>query len=108
MNSGKSSVKKRIKLIILLISIITIAICIQPVIASGTIYIRSGGRVDPPTAPIQRDGDLYIFTDNIYDGIVVERDNIVVDGANHTVTSPTPIMVVMWVFPVKVYVQKFC
>ena len=38
------------------------------------------GSVDPPTAPILRDGDVYTFTDNIYETIVVQRDNITVDG----------------------------
>jgi len=58
---------------------------IQPVNASGFIYIRADGSVDPDTASIQRDGNIYTFTDNIYyDEIVVERDNIVVDGAGYT------------------------
>ena len=57
---SKSGVKSRIRPIILLISILTIAFSIQPVKASGTIYIRSNGSVDPSTAPIQRDGDIYI------------------------------------------------
>jgi len=49
-----------------------------------TIYIRADGLIDPPTAPIQRDGDIYTFTDNIYGKIVVERDNIIVDGDGYT------------------------
>lgn len=55
--------------------------------ANGTIYIRSDGSVDPASAPIQRNGDNYVLTDNIYDSIVVQRDNIVVDGAGHTVNG---------------------
>jgi len=51
---------------------------------SGTIYIRSDGSVDPPTAPIQRRGIRYIFTDNIYEPIVIQRDHIVVDGNGYT------------------------
>jgi parallel beta-helix repeat protein len=49
-----------------------------------TIYIRPDGSIDPATAPIQRDGSIYTFTDNIYETIVVERDNIVVDGNDYT------------------------
>ena len=53
-----------------------------------TIYIRSDGSVDPPTAPIQRDGNIYTFTTDItyptYEGIVVERSNIIVDGDGYT------------------------
>ena len=51
----------------------------------GTIYIRADGSVDPSTSLIHRDGDLYTFTYNIHGSIVVERDNIVVDGAGYTV-----------------------
>jgi parallel beta-helix repeat protein len=48
-----------------------------------TIYIRADGSVDPSLAAIQRDGNVYTFTDNIIEQkIVVERDNIIIDGAN--------------------------
>jgi parallel beta-helix repeat protein len=48
------------------------------------IYIRGDGTVEPATAPITRVGDLYTFTGNINQPIVVEKDNIVVDGAGLT------------------------
>ena len=54
---------------------------------TGTVYIRADGSIDPPDAPIQRDGNVYTLTGNIAssaDGIVVERDNIVIDGAGYT------------------------
>jgi len=72
-------------LALLLISMVTLAFNIQTAKASGTVIIMADGSVDPPTAPIQRDGDVYSFTDNIYDSIVVQRDNIVVDGAGFAV-----------------------
>jgi len=53
-----------------------------------TIYIRADGSIDPPTAPIQRDGDTYTLTDNIFDEIVVERSNITIDGDGCTLQSP--------------------
>jgi parallel beta-helix repeat protein len=56
--------------------------------ASETIYIRTDGSIDPPDAPIiTYDNITYTLTDNITssgDGIVVERDNIIVDGAGYT------------------------
>jgi len=53
---------------------------------SGTIYIRADGSIDPSTAPIYTvDNVTYTFTGNINDSIVIERDNIVVDGAGYTV-----------------------
>ncbi len=52
--------------------------------STGTIYIRADGSI-LGTDRIQRRGtEVYTFTDNIYDEIVVERDNIVVDGAGYT------------------------
>jgi parallel beta-helix repeat protein len=82
----KSKAVSGIMLSLLLVSMSTLAFNIQQVKASGTIYIRADGSVDPDTAPILTvDGITYTFTDNIYDSIVVERDNIVVDGAGYTV-----------------------
>jgi len=60
---------------------------IQSVRASGTIYIRADGSVDPPDAPIHRDGDLYTLTDNITcdaDGIVIDRNDTTLNGAGYT------------------------
>jgi parallel beta-helix repeat protein len=55
----------------------------------GTIYIRADGSIDPPTAPMHTaDNITYTLTGNITvdaDGIVIERDNIVVDGAGYTI-----------------------
>ena len=48
------------------------------------ILIRSDGSIEPSMAPIQNIGDVYTFTANIYDSIIVERDNIVIDGAGYT------------------------
>jgi len=47
--------------------------------AEGTIYIRTDGTVEG-TDKIHRNGNVYTFTGNLYDPIVVEKDNIVVDG----------------------------
>jgi parallel beta-helix repeat protein len=73
----------------MLTGMLALAFDIQPVIASGTIYVRADGSFDPPDAPISTvDNVTYTLTGNITtdaDGIVVERDNIVVDGAGYTV-----------------------
>jgi len=74
-----------IMLTFLFISILTSAFNIQSVKAYETIHIRTDGSVDPDTAPISSvDNITYTFTDNIYEPIVVERDNIVIDGAGYT------------------------
>jgi len=49
----------------------------------GTIYIRADGTVEG-TDKIHRDGNVYTFTDNIYGSIVVEKDDVVIDGAGYT------------------------
>jgi hypothetical protein len=52
--------------------------------AQTTIYIKGDGNVEG-TDKIQREGIAYTFIDNIVNqSIIVERDNIVVDGANYT------------------------
>jgi len=66
---------------LLLTSILTLAFNIQPVKATGIIYIRADGRIDPPTANItSADNVTYTFTDNNNDYVEVQRDNITVDG----------------------------
>ncbi len=48
----------------------------------GFIYIRADGSIDPPTAPISTvDNITYTFTGDMFsDSIVIERDNIIVEG----------------------------
>jgi len=72
-------------ILVLSISVLSDLLNIQRVAATGTIYIREDGTVEPSTAPIENIGNsLYIFKSNIYESIVVERSNIVIDGAGYT------------------------
>ena len=78
-----------IMLTLLLMTMLTLTFNIQPVKADGTIYVRPDGSVDPPTAPIQRNGDIYTFTDNIYNqSIAVQINNITLDGNGHLLQGP--------------------
>lgn len=52
------------------------------------IHIRSDGTLDPPQYPIARSGDTYTFADNLNLTLVVERDNIVLDGNGFTLNEP--------------------
>ncbi len=80
-------------LTLLLVSMLALVFNVQPVEASGTIYIRADGSVDPSTAPILTvDNVTYTLTNNITgdvpewaSAIIVERDNIVIDGAGHSI-----------------------
>ena len=75
-------------LFLLLMGMLGTAFNIRSVKAAGTIYIRADGSTDPPDAPISTlDNITYVLTDNInsdLDGIVVEKNNIVIDGNEYT------------------------
>ncbi len=67
-----------------LIAMLAMAFNIQPLEASGTIYIRADGSVDPLTANItSSDNVTYYFTDNNYDSLVIQKANVVIDGAGY-------------------------
>jgi parallel beta-helix repeat protein len=76
---------------LLVLGTLALAFNVQPVRASGTVHIRADGSIDPPTAPIYTaDNITYTLTGNITadaNGIAIERDNIVVDGAGYAVTG---------------------
>ena len=81
----ESKTISNIMLTILVMSIFASTFNIQPVKTGGTICIKPDGSIEPPTAPIQRDGNVYTFTNDIFDEtVVVERGNIVVDGSGYT------------------------
>jgi len=51
--------------------------------ASVVIYIKADGSIEG-TNRIQRDGDFYVFLDDIYDEIVIQRNNMTIDGTGST------------------------
>ncbi len=58
---------------------------IHPTEATGTIYIKADGSIDPPSANISTsDYILYTFTDDNSYEIVVQRDNVMIDGMGYT------------------------
>jgi parallel beta-helix repeat protein len=74
--------------LLVFVAVFGVVLNVPVVRGSGTIYIRADGSIDPPTAPIQRDGDFFTLIGNIVsdvDGIVIQRDNIALDGAGYTV-----------------------
>jgi parallel beta-helix repeat protein len=72
-------------LIIILVGLLGATLKVHKVGASETIYIRASGSVEPPWTPISTvDNVTYTFTDNINASIVVERDNIILNGASYT------------------------
>ncbi|MEM2738328.1 MAG: right-handed parallel beta-helix repeat-containing protein, partial [Candidatus Bathyarchaeia archaeon] len=73
-------------MLLMLVSASFYALKTPNVEAAGTIYIRADGSIDPPTANITRDefNMTYTFTGNNYDTIVIERSNIILNGAGFT------------------------
>jgi hypothetical protein len=72
-------------LLLLIISSFSFApLDVYGVEAAGTIYIRADGSIDPPIAGLSSgDNITYSMTDNRPWSIVIEKDNIVLDGALH-------------------------
>ena len=73
-------------------SLFAFAFSFQPATAwTGVVYIGADGSIDPPTAPIvTSDKVTYTLTGNITtdaDGILVERENVTIDGAGYTVNG---------------------
>ena len=52
--------------------------------STTTVFIQSDGNVNPQNVPIQRNGNTYTFTDNIYDPILIQKSNITLDGAGYS------------------------
>lgn len=72
-------------LLLIGILMLSIALSIQLVRAGNTITISSDGLVDPPTAPIQRNGYSYRLTGDIGESIVIQRNNTVLDGRGYSI-----------------------
>lgn len=79
-------------LLFLLTAMLVTVPSIQSAAATGRIFIRVDGSIDPPTAPIfTSDNITYTLLSNITadssDGIVIQRNNIVLDGDGFTITG---------------------
>jgi len=53
-----------------------------------SIVIRQDGSIYPPDVPIQRNGEVYTFTNNIYGTVKIQKSNIVLNGAGYTLSGP--------------------
>jgi len=69
-------------LLLLVFSVLITFSQIASVKAEGTIYIRADGTLDG-TDKILRDGNVYTFTEDVFGSIVVEKDDVVIDGAGY-------------------------
>ncbi len=78
-----------IMLLVLFLGVLTLAFHVEPTLAIGAISINANGSVTPTGVPIAiSDNTTYTLTGDIiypaYDGIVVQRNNIIIDGNGHT------------------------
>jgi parallel beta-helix repeat protein len=55
-----------------------------PVLAFPAITIKADGNVEPSSASLERNGNVYKFTQNLNGPLDIEKDNIVVDGDSHS------------------------
>ncbi len=70
---------------LLLSCLITLTFNVLKAEEGGTIYIRVDGSVYPPGAPIVCfDNATYVFISDASDSIVVEKNNVLIDGAGYT------------------------
>jgi hypothetical protein len=71
--------------------ILSMLISAKPASSQGqleTIFIRPDGTINPSNVPIQNNGNVYTFTDNVYDPILVQKSNVTLDGAGYSLIGP--------------------
>ena len=71
--------------------ILSMLISSKPASSQGqleTIFIRPDGTINPSNVPIQNNGNVYTFTDNVYDPILVQKSNVTLDGAGYSLIGP--------------------
>jgi hypothetical protein len=84
-----SQMDKQAIILAILLMAVTIFCAIQTQTATAqvdpTIHILSNGTVTPATTPIKQNGTTYKVTANLNTTMVVERNNIVLDGQGFTI-----------------------
>jgi parallel beta-helix repeat protein len=49
-----------------------------------TVFINPDGSINPDSVPIQRNGNTYVFTGDVYACFIVNKSDVVIDGAGYT------------------------
>jgi hypothetical protein len=84
-------VNKNISIVLVFLSLIfLVSIHIPPVESQSSrgLTINADGSVTPSNAAIQREGNTYAITADLNSPITIERGDIILDGANHTLLGP--------------------
>jgi hypothetical protein len=82
---------KMLVLSVIIVLILSPTVLVTPSSAQqplSTIIILPDGTVTPSTASIMQNGDTYTFTDTLYARIIIQKSNIVLDGAGYTLRGP--------------------
>jgi hypothetical protein len=72
--------------LILLCLVVSLLALASPIKAQEPINltIKPDGSIEPATSLLERNGNTYIFKDDIYGNIWVQKDDIIMDGGGHT------------------------
>ena len=88
----KLKLNKALMLMLVFLTLVPTITLVKPVSSSlptlQTIFIQPDGTLSPATSAIQRNGDTYTFTSNLYAAIDIFKSNIVLDGAGYTLSGP--------------------
>jgi len=71
-------------LIALVVSTMSLVDKVTPAMAMQNVFINSDGSVYPASVPIQRSDNTYFFTGDIYACLIVNKSDVVIDGAGYT------------------------
>jgi len=59
-----------------------------PIPPINSVYIRANGSIEPSTAPITIENNIYTLTGDLTNTTIkIERDGIILDGAGYTITG---------------------
>jgi nitrous oxidase accessory protein NosD len=74
----------------ILFTLILVLPVMQPIKAQAPIgiTINADGSVTPSSTAMQMEGNTYVITADLNSSLTIERGNIAVDGANHTLQGP--------------------
>ena len=72
-----------LSMIALVVSIGLLVGEVAPAMPMQTIFINPDGSVYPASVPIQRSGNTYFFNGDVYACLIVNKSNVVIDGAGY-------------------------
>ena len=75
------SIPVRIFVVLFVVLLSISSLAILNVKAIGTVYIRNNGSIEGDGLKLEN--GIYVFTSDIYGQIIIEKDNITVDGSGH-------------------------